>query len=120
LMKQKEGRAPRIVEYALYHAWQGRLRAGEFLPRSCAPIASLSLEPAARVLKCRMLACFATQCQTLLQFQTEVERFRSAPLYNFNEPPHYGLLHYENSGCAIGADEWRRYARATLRELAIA
>src|SRR5262249_41373428 len=62
---REAGRGPRIVEYALYHAWQGRMRAGEFLPREGTPIANCALDPAARVLKCRMLACFATQQQTI-------------------------------------------------------
>src|SRR5262249_40590904 len=90
------GRAPQIVEYALYHAWQGRMRAGEFLPHDDAPVAHRALDPSARVLKCRMLACFTTQQRTLAQFPTEVERFRPAPAYDFTSPPHTGRLYYES------------------------
>jgi LmbE family N-acetylglucosaminyl deacetylase len=113
------GHAPRIIEYALYHAWEGRLRTGEFLPRDGSAVANLPLDPAARVLKCRMLACFTTQQQTLAQFPTEVERFRPAPSYDFTAPPHPGRLHYENLDWGISGHEWRRNARETLRNLEV-
>jgi LmbE family N-acetylglucosaminyl deacetylase len=113
---RETGRTPRVIEYALYHNWEGRMRTGEFLPRAGAPVANLSLEPAARVLKCRMLACFATQKQTLAQFPTEVERFRQAPAYDFTAPPHAGRLHYETAGYGITGQEWRAFAWEALRK----
>jgi LmbE family N-acetylglucosaminyl deacetylase len=119
LVARETGRAPRVVEYALYHAWEGGIRTGEFLPRDGTPVANLALDPAARVLKCRMLACFATQQQTLAQFRTEVERFRPAPSYDFTAPPHGGRLHYENFDWGITGYEWRRNAREALRNLEV-
>jgi N-acetylglucosamine malate deacetylase 2 len=113
--RREHGRAPRIVEYALYNAWEGRMRPGEFIPHDGAPIAHQALDPSARVLKCRMLACFTTQQQTLAQFPTEMERFRSAPAYDFAAPPHTGRLYYENFDWGMSGHEWRKNARETLR-----
>jgi LmbE family N-acetylglucosaminyl deacetylase len=119
LAARELGRAPRIVEYALYHSWEGKMRTGEFLPHDGASVSNLALDPSARVLKCRMLACFTTQRQTLAQFSTEVERFRPAPAYDFTAPPHAGTLHYEYFDWGMTGAEWRRNARETLRSLEV-
>jgi len=119
MARLETGSAPQIVEYALYHAWEGRMRAGEFLPREGIPIANLALEPAERVLKCRMLACFATQQRTLAPFATDVERFRKAPAYDFTAPPHEGPLNYENFNWGMTGREWRRIARESLRAMEV-
>jgi N-acetylglucosamine malate deacetylase 2 len=116
---REAGRAPHIVEYTLYHAWEGRMRTGEFLPHNGAPVENLALEPAARVLKCRMMACFPTQQKTLAQFAADVERFRPAPAYDFSAPPHEGRLHYENFDWGMTGQQWRRNVREVLRGLEV-
>jgi LmbE family N-acetylglucosaminyl deacetylase len=120
VVTRETGRGPRILEYTLYHAWEGRMRTGEFLPCDGAAVANLPLDPASRVLKCRMLACFTTQRQMLDHFTTEVERFRPAPPYDFTAPPHDGQLHYETFDCGVTGHEWRRNAREALRRLEVA
>jgi hypothetical protein len=55
----------------------------------------------------------------LSQFTTDVERFRTAPAYDFTVPPHDGRLHYENFDWGVTGHEWRRNARETLRRLEV-
>ena len=69
VVTRETGRGPKIIEYALYHAWEGRMRTGEFLPFDGAQVANLPLDPTSQMLKCRMLACFATQRVRLHQIK---------------------------------------------------
>ncbi|MBV9948278.1 MAG: hypothetical protein JOZ69_15605 [Myxococcales bacterium] len=48
-----------------------------------------------------------------------VERFRPAPPYRFDEPPHGGSLHYERSGFTLSGARWRLLARCASRRLGL-
>jgi LmbE family N-acetylglucosaminyl deacetylase len=110
---------PAIVEMTSYHARDGSLVAGEFLPVPGADgTATLVLSDKERALKSRMLLCFETQRQTLAQFPPSGrESFRLAPVYRFTEPPHPGPLLYEIWGFPLDGGRWRELARQALREL---
>ncbi|MBV9108689.1 MAG: PIG-L family deacetylase [Gemmatimonadetes bacterium] len=68
--------------------------------------------------KAAMLACFATQAETLAQFPVQTcERFRIAPAYDFTRAPHDGTLHYERFDWGVTGAEWRRLAAEAARSL---
>jgi N-acetylglucosamine malate deacetylase 2 len=91
------GDSPEIYEMPLYHAGPAGLVVQKFLPD---PEAASSeehvLTPEERDLKARMIACFATQQETLAAFLPPVrEVFRRAVRYDFGRRPHAGRLQWE-------------------------
>jgi hypothetical protein len=54
-----------------------------------------------------MLGAFRTQRKTLSRFGVEVERFRTAPHYDFTSPPHRGTLYYELFDWGCSGAQWR-------------
>lgn len=107
-------KAPALVEMTSYHATHGTFRSGTFLPSSRLVERTLRLSALERELKRRMLDCFVTQASVLAPFGVEVERFRSAPSYDFTRPPHSGRLHYENFDWGMTGVRWRELARDAL------
>jgi glycosyltransferase involved in cell wall biosynthesis len=101
-----------------YHAGEGRLVTHDFLPGGDVGL-TMELDEAQQALKRRMLACHASQSRTLAQFGVEVERYRSAPRYDFAAPPHPGRLWYEQFDWGMSGARWRtlgeRGARPTRR-----
>ncbi|MGB9648682.1 MAG: PIG-L family deacetylase [Stellaceae bacterium] len=112
-----EGRSPpAIIEKTAYHADGPGLATGNFLPAD-RPATILELSAADRLRKRRMIGCFTSQHDLLRGFDTEVERFREAPKYDFARPPHPGELHYERLGWSVTGELWRRHAREALEAL---
>lgn len=134
---------PVVIEMPFYHRRDGRLVTGEFLPappssfrrrpevipqQTEPPTGGSRLSPGRRdnlateiplhaedrERKTRMIDCFATQRWLLEQFDLSAERFRSAPSYDFREPPHPGELHYETLGWGITGGSWRERAAKAL------
>jgi LmbE family N-acetylglucosaminyl deacetylase len=103
---------PALVEMTSYHAAPQGIAIGRFLPaEGCAPIV-LQLDEAARDLKRRMLACFASQQATLSQFEVAAEELlRPAPAYDFARPPHPGQLFYERFPWGMTGARFRDLAR---------
>ena len=100
---------PAIVEMPFYHALDGRMVTGAFLPAQSKEVA-IRLGGADLRRKRRMVECFATQREILALCKLDIERFRPAPAYEFRAPPHQGVLLYETFGWAISGAEWRRRA----------
>lgn len=120
LIETQGGTPPRPVEMAGYHALGGRFAAGSFIARADAgPPATVTLDPAERHLKRRMLDCHVTQRAVLAPFTVEVERFRAAPRYDFRLPPHPGPLHYDTQPWGITGEQWRGLAQAALDQLGL-
>jgi LmbE family N-acetylglucosaminyl deacetylase len=117
--------APPIVlgEFASYHAADGGVARGVFMPDPERPETVFPLDERTRRLKVEMLACHATQASVLAPFPLDPERFRCAPRYDFSRPPHPGPLLYEraNSGASWGIDgpRWRAEAMAVSRRLGL-
>ena len=116
---QEAGSAPAMLEYALYHAWAGGIRTGHFLPNGSAEPVDITLHESDKILKQRMLECFVTQRNTLSPFQTDCERFRAAPAYDFAAPPHEGQLYYENFSWGVTGGKWRELARDAAAQLKV-
>ncbi|HTV89248.1 MAG TPA: PIG-L family deacetylase [Stellaceae bacterium] len=104
---------PAIIEMPFYHAGNGGMEFGRFLPADSKEIV-LRLDAAARRRKRFMRDRFATQRDVLAGFPLDAERFRAAPAHDFRRPPHDGPLLYEAWGWGITGDDWRRRATATL------
>jgi LmbE family N-acetylglucosaminyl deacetylase len=89
------------------------------IPTTRAPV-SIALTPDDRERKAAMLACFATQAETLAQFPVAVcEWFRIAPAYDFTRPPHPGTLWYERFDWGTTGSEWRACAAEALDALGV-
>jgi LmbE family N-acetylglucosaminyl deacetylase len=104
LLARRHHPAPAVAEMAGYHQGaHGERVIGLFLPASGVEHARV-LPPAAREVKRRMLAAYASQHETLAPFGVEVERFRQPAPRRWDQRPHPGPLHYEVMG-------WARFER---------
>lgn len=108
-----------VVEFAGYHAGEGQMVTGRFLPPPGRAADHgpdrVPLAPAEQARKRRMLDCFRTQAGILAHFGTDAELFRPAPAYNFARPPHPGPLNYERWGWPITGARWRALATEATR-----
>lgn len=87
---------PQIIECAFYHAGDGGIVTGRFLPApGNPPEAAYELTPDEQAHKRALLRCFTTQTETLSYFSLSQERFRIAPHYDFTRPPHSGPAFYD-------------------------
>lgn len=87
---------PLIIEGAFYHTGPNGIETGCFLPHGSSGrelVYRLSAEERRR--KQALLACFATQQQTLSYFNSKEERFRIGQVYNFRQPPQTGRVFYD-------------------------
>ena len=108
-MQRCIGNSGRLFEITSYHARNGALETGVFLPdREAAIVRALTPEDARR--KRGMLDCFRSQACVLRDFPVVPEQFRRAPRYDFSRPPHDGPLHYEGLPWGITGARWRELA----------
>ena len=113
---------PALAECTAYHADRaGALVSGTFLDAPT-PARVVTLGEEARARRAEMLACFASQQETLAPFGTDREAFRVAPRYDFTAPPHADRLYYEQfqwgirdgaDGRAVAAREVAAFAAST-------
>ena len=61
-----------------------------------------------------MFGCFPSQAQVFRRFPLKYERWRTAPMYDFLEPPHAGTLYYETRDLGFTWIEWQTLARQFL------
>jgi N-acetylglucosamine malate deacetylase 2 len=114
-MKREKVPVPVLLEFTSYHAGNGQMITGEFLPfEGCGEIA-LVLTAEARRRKRRMFECFLSQREVLHNFSVNYERFRFAPDYDFTRPPHPGQLYYERFDWGVTGERWRNLATEALR-----
>lgn len=113
--------APEVVEMTSYHLGPDGLRACEFLPAAevDARMVTIDLGPDAQRHKKALLACFASQRETLAQFPTTRERFRPAPRPDFTQPPHPGALFYERHDWGMRGERFRTLAAQAIRKLGL-
>nr|WP_240980425.1 PIG-L deacetylase family protein [Ramlibacter agri] len=122
LLRKRSAEAPAVVEMAGYHWGPEGLRAGAFLPaRDETPDeVMVRLTPEEQVHKRALLACHASQEQTLRQYPLDTERFRIAPHHDFLQAPHAGELYYERHPWGMNGERFRALAAAALEELGVA
>ena len=101
-------------ECAFYHATDRGSRFGAFWPDAEVAETVLSLRPEEQAAKARAIACFATQRETLAQFDLVAERVRPAPTYDFTRPAPPGAALYERWGFRESAADWRAHAARVL------
>lgn len=104
-----------VMEFTSYHAGSDGLITSEFLQSDGVRTNGLTASQCA--LKQQMFQCFRSQETVLRQFPIVEERFRTAPAYDFSNPPHSGPLHYETLGWNISGKHWRRCASEAIKVL---
>jgi LmbE family N-acetylglucosaminyl deacetylase len=115
--ERESTQVPEILEMACYHGGSGSVPViGAFLDEDGEPLV-LKLAPEALELKERMIACFTTQRRALGMFDLGTERYRTAPRYDFTEPPHPGLLLYEQYPWGMERERFNHLAREALAAL---
>jgi LmbE family N-acetylglucosaminyl deacetylase len=110
-------RPPEVLELTSYYSLGGRMVTSDFLPFRGYGVRTARLSREARELKQRMFDCFVTQREVLRWFPIGVERYRTAPPYDFTRPPHDGRLHYEYFNRGIKGARWRTLAHEAVSRL---
>jgi hypothetical protein len=87
---------------------------GEFWPEADHPEIAIVLDSEAHVLKRCALAQYRTQSDVIRRFRTNVERYRTAPHYDFSQRPPPGFAQYDLFGWSITAARWRATAASSL------
>lgn len=101
-------------ECAFYHLTETGARFGAFWPDPDRPETVIPLTAEEQATKAEALACFASQGETLAQFDLATERVRPAPAYDFATPAPPGRAMYEQWGFPETAAEWRAHAARVL------
>jgi LmbE family N-acetylglucosaminyl deacetylase len=116
ILKQGNGDAPSLIEYPSYNSQSGCASFLKFLPIPGFRELVKTLDLAELEKKRCMVESFISQKMFLKKFPLECERFRFAPRYDFNVPPHEGKLYYENYDWGVTGRTWRTLAKkACLR-----
>ena len=106
-----DGIQPLIIEAPFYNSGSEQSQTGTFLPPS-QPVryAEFRLTPEEVRRKRELLNLFASQHETLAGFPLHMERFRTAPEYNFRKPPHAPPVLYDNYPWGTTSAEFVRRA----------
>lgn len=116
MLKHSNGNSPTLIEYPSYNNHLGCASFLEFLPVPGFRELVKMLSQSEFEKKQRMVESFVSQKSFLKVFPLELERFRFAPCYDFNVPPHQGKLYYENYDWGLDSKAWLILAKkACLR-----
>lgn len=116
--RARGGGRPLVIEAPFYHAGPAVFEAGTFLRyEGWMPEMFYELTDSEQQRKRKLVACFATQRETLRGFHNVTERFRIAPVYDFTLPPHPGKLLYENYPWGMTAERFCELAEEAEDEL---
>lgn len=121
LLRRRGHAAPRVLEMTSYHLGPAGIRTGRFLTGAgrAGREAIHRLDESESELKRRMLACYASQRDTLAYFGASDERMRPSPRYRFATPPHDGALFYERFDWGMTGPRFRRLAVEAAAELGL-
>ena len=114
---RRSGRAPAIIEMALYRAGPSGMLAQSFAPEPGAQPVVIALAAEDQRLKRAMLAAHASQREVLAPFSVETETYRSAPRYDFARLPNGGALHYERFDWGMTGPKWLGLTAEAQRRL---
>jgi LmbE family N-acetylglucosaminyl deacetylase len=117
-----KGRIP-IYEFTSYHngspfAVKASLRTNRFLDELDGEVI-VPLSKQQQRLKRKMLCCFPTQETILQRFSITEERFRPAPRYRYDKPPHAGTLLYESWGSPMDYVSWQGAVQEAMQKMDI-
>jgi N-acetylglucosamine malate deacetylase 2 len=116
LLQRAQALAPAIIEMSSYH-WNGSgMETEAFLPYPGDAIV-FDLTEQERSRKKQLLACYATQKETLSAFPLRQEMFRFAPSYDFTRLPHSAPLFYDHFDWGITSAAWQELARAAIQKI---
>jgi LmbE family N-acetylglucosaminyl deacetylase len=110
-------KAPELVEMTSYHGAQAAMITGEFVPNTSDEIIAFHLSAEEREFKQRLFACYKTQQPVLQYFTLAHERFRTAPSYDFTEPPPGNGVYYQRFDWGMTGERWRELAKKALQEV---
>lgn len=113
-------RPTRLAEMTAYHAVDGKLATGRFLPPAasgCSRTWAGKLASTACLRRRAMLDAFESQRAAVSLFGDEAEPLRCAPRYDFLAPPHPGRLHYETMPFGWTGAAFRAEVGEALRQL---
>jgi hypothetical protein len=88
-----------------------------FLPYHDCDTIVLELTDQERSQKQQLLACYATQKQTLAAFPLRQEMFRFAPSYDFTRLRHPAPLFYDHFHWGVTSPGWQELARAAIKKV---
>jgi LmbE family N-acetylglucosaminyl deacetylase len=111
------GEPPVRIEMPFYHKGDNGLVVQRFAPEPNIPDIILALDDEALALKRRMLARHASQQHVLAGFDSQVERFRQAPVHDFTVLPNGGRLNYADFDWGLTGAQWLELTRAATAEL---
>jgi N-acetylglucosamine malate deacetylase 2 len=115
------GKEIAIYEFASYNAGINGEKDWNIdcLPDPSRPQILRTLTKSEQELKHRMMECYGSQRWIQNVFPVFTERFRSAPPYDFTQPPHNGKLFYERFGWEMNGANWRFLAYSASKDLGV-
>ena len=113
-LRRSAGIAPVRLEFACYHARDGRQATGVFWPARGCSERVLTLDAGQLARKSAALAEFVTQKDVIAAFPVSPERLRAAPWYDFTRPPPPGEVLYDRFLWRVTGESWRDQARMML------
>jgi len=119
LLREAGESVPVLVEMPFYHAGEQGPVYQDFSAGQPRPELILPLPRDAAAMKAGMLACHASQAETLAAFTADAERFRLAPDHDFGALPNGGRLQYEQWQLGLTGAGWLELASEALRELGL-
>lgn len=111
LLVRSGKRAPKRLEFPSYHARGREAAAGVFWTNEAYPeqVIPLGAEDVRR--KRVALEAYVTQQPVLPHFPLDVERIRTAPEYDFTQPPPPRTVLYDRFNWPLNSERWRAKAR---------
>jgi N-acetylglucosamine malate deacetylase 2 len=108
-----------VVEMPLYRLGATATVYQQFLPDRMRVQIAIPLTHDERERKRRMIEAHQTQKSVLEAFQSDFERFRPAPAYDFAALPNGGRMLYEQHDWGMDGARWSALAKAALLELGL-
>jgi LmbE family N-acetylglucosaminyl deacetylase len=116
LLEQGGDPVPSLVEMTSYFCRKGERVVSEFAQGNAGAV-SLLLEEDDRARKAELYGCFDSQKDLLATFPLEVERFRPAPRYDFNEMPQVAEILYDQYELGTTSSQWLELSRAAAKKI---
>jgi LmbE family N-acetylglucosaminyl deacetylase len=111
---------PKRFEFASYHQRKGRMVTGSFWPAAGHAELTVRLREHVETAKRRALGAYRTQSHVIERFAPDVERYRTAPNYDFTQPPPPRTALYDHFGWRMTSQRWRDCAGAVAPSMELA